>query len=320
MGFYFSGSSTPRVLRCTIFCLPYIIPRPFWAEAFLTVCFQTDVTPNARNSASTTLNATLCPLGYGAKSGRAVNGSASVWTHQVFESATFNPPQRQVTRNGEQLAPGLLFFVPTYYLTAVNATQDEEEQAPLIMTDAGQLVWNGPYLNARNVRVAAYQCKAILTFWKGFITGGANVGHGYGNIAFLDSSYNEILTACPKLGLVTPTDATYECEADFHDIYLTDRNTLYYYWLQLIMPPQRIYGQSVGRKKVGSLIVFSQRSNPRMEAFFFAGALWSMFLSVLSYAARCKSAASAHKCIRRQRVKISRGQRGCHCGCNHDRR
>ncbi|KAL8784408.1 MAG: hypothetical protein Q9195_009053 [Heterodermia aff. obscurata] len=204
---------------------PAVFLLAILAEASLAISFQTGVTSNSRrlgNRASTTLNATRCPLGPGAVSSQAVNGSGSIWPYQLFRSSTFNPPQLQVTRNAGQLAPGFLFLDPTDF-TAVNATQD---QAPLIMTDAGQLVWNGPYLDATNLRVASYEGKAILTFWSGLSTAGANIGHGYGNITFLDSSYTEILTVCPKLGLVTPTNTTYECEADLHESYLTDRNTL----------------------------------------------------------------------------------------------
>ena len=194
----------------------------------LAVGFQNNLASNCRNlpvssRASTALNATLCPLGHGDASGRAVNGSGSIWPYQVFKSATFNPPQLQVTRNGKQLAPGFVFFDPSHF-TALIATQD---QAPLIMTDGGQLVWNGPYLHATNFRVASYQGEAILTFWSGFNTpADADIRLGFGNITFLDSSYTEILTVCPKLGLVTATNTTYECEADLHESYLTDRNTL----------------------------------------------------------------------------------------------
>lgn len=167
-------------------------------------------------------HASLCSRGQGAQSGRVVNVSGPIWPYQVFRSATFNPPQLQVSANGERLAPGLLFFDPTDF-TSVNATQD---QAPLIMTDAGQLVWNGPYVDATNFRVASYEGNAILTFWSGLSTAGANIGHGYGNVTFLDSTYNEILTVCPKFGLVTPDNTTYPCEADLHESYVTDRNTL----------------------------------------------------------------------------------------------
>ena len=128
----------------------------------------------------------------------------------------------EIKANGRPLAPGLLFIDPTNF-TPVNATKD---MAPLIMTEAGQLVWNGPTLDATNFRVAEYKGKSILTFWSGLSTAGANVGHGYGNVTSLDATYTPILTVCPKLGLVTPNNINYPCEADFHESYVTDRNTL----------------------------------------------------------------------------------------------
>lgn len=195
------------------------------AEAPITIGFQKQSKFSGREAFTPALpnpNAKLCPLGRGRESSQVVNGSGSIWPYQVFRTATFNPPQLQITANGKHLAPGLLFLTPTDF-TAVNATQD---QAPLIMTDAGQLVWNGPNRDATNLRVASYKGKSILTFWSGLSTAGANVGHGYGNVTFLDSSYTQILTVCPKLGLVTPDNTTYPCEIDFHESYVTDRDTL----------------------------------------------------------------------------------------------
>ena len=167
-------------------------------------------------------NFSLCPLGPGTASNRVVNGSGQIWPYQVFESGPFNPPQLQITTNGKPLAPGLLFITPTDF-TAINAIQ---ETAPLILSDAGQLVWNGPTVNSTNFRVASYYGKSILTFWSGFSSAGANVGHGYGNVTFLNSAYNEILTVCPKMGLVTPDNTSFSCEADFHESHVTERNTL----------------------------------------------------------------------------------------------
>ena len=94
------------------------------------------------------------------------------------------------------------------------------------MTDAGQLVFNGLIVNATNFRHAVYKGKNILTYWSGISTAGANIGHGYGNVTFLDTSYDEILTVCPKLGLVTPDNTEYSCEADLHESFTTDRDTV----------------------------------------------------------------------------------------------
>ena len=144
------------------------------------------------------------------------------WPYQKFKSSPFTPPQLKITTNGKALAPGVLFITPSEVTPKV-ATSDV---APLIMTNAGQLVFNGPTVNATNFRHAVYKGKDILTYWSGLSTAGANIGHGYGNITYLDTSYNEILTVCPKLGLVTPGNIEYPCEADLHESFATDRDTL----------------------------------------------------------------------------------------------
>lgn len=148
--------------------------------------------------------------------------SSSFWPYQAYRSSPFNPPYLDISRNGQPLAPGLLFISPENF-TPLKAAKDV---APLIMTDDGQLVWNGPNLNVTNFRVTLYQGAPILTFWSGDSTAGANIGHGYGNITFLDTSYNTILTVCPKFGLVTSDNAVYQCEADIHESFITDRGTL----------------------------------------------------------------------------------------------
>ena len=195
------------------------------ACVFVVACIPANATFSGQESGERVypkFNCSLCPLGPGKASSQVVNGSGQIWPYQVFKSAPFNPPQMQITTNGKPLAPGLLFITPTDF-TPINATQDA---APLILSDAGQLVWNGPTGNSTNLRVASYHGKSILTFWTGFSSAGANVGHGYGNVTFLNSSYNEILTVCPKVGLVTPDNTSFPCEADLHESHVTDRNTL----------------------------------------------------------------------------------------------
>ena len=41
---------------------------------------------------------------------------------------------------------------------------------PTILTDKGQLVWNGPNINATNFRTATYRGKPVLTYWNGIIS------------------------------------------------------------------------------------------------------------------------------------------------------
>ena len=165
-----------------------------------------------------------CRLGPGKESHQVVNGSGSYWPYQTYKSAAFNPPELQITTNGKPLAPGLLFMTPGNFGPTV-ATKDV---APMIMTDRGQLVWKGPTtdVTVTSLQVSSFEGQPILTYWVGPVTMLPNFGHGYGNITFLDTSYNEILVVCPKFGLLTADNTSYPCEADVHESLITSRGTL----------------------------------------------------------------------------------------------
>ena len=164
-----------------------------------------------------------CASPYGEESHQIGNATGETWPWLIYKSSPFNPPELQITTNGQPLAKGLLFITPSDTSTAQDVLK---ESAPLIMSDTGQLVWNGPVAEANNFRVASYKGRDILTFWTGFPTSKTNNGHGYGNITFLDSSYNEILVVCPKLGLTTNDGSVYPCEGDLHESFITDRDTI----------------------------------------------------------------------------------------------
>lgn len=103
-----------------------------------------------------------------------------------------------------------------------------KDVAPMIMTDSGQLIWEGPItdVTVTNLQVSLFEDQPVLTYWVGPVTAQPNFGHGYGNITFRDTSYNEILTVCPKLGLLTADNTSYPCEADVHESLITSRGTL----------------------------------------------------------------------------------------------
>ena len=166
---------------------------------------------------------TSCALGNGFQSCQTVNDtSTEVWSYQVFKSSPFQPPNLDITRNGQPLAPGLLIFSPWQ----IPGDDAAKESASLIMKDDGQLVWNGENNITFNFRVATYQNASILTFWTGIINPDSYFGIGYGNVTFLDTSYNKILTVCPQFDLVTPDGTKHQCEADLHESFITDRGTL----------------------------------------------------------------------------------------------
>lgn len=191
-------------------------------QSAINLSFHSPV-PNSTTGYSQQLGASgSCYTGTGKESHQVVDNTDEIWPYQVYKSSPFTPPKLEITTKGQSLAPGLLFITPSDGST-IQATKDT---APLIMTDTGQLVWNGPMVTANNLRVASYHGNPILTYWTGSSGSAAKVGHGYGNVTFLDNTYNEILVVCPQLGLLTSDNSKYPCEADLHESFVTDRNTL----------------------------------------------------------------------------------------------
>ena len=135
-------------------------------------------------------NKTKCPLGPGLDHHPIVN--SSTWPYQTYHSAPYQPPVFDIQRNGKPLARGHILITPSN----LNTEPVIRDVAPAIFSDGGELIWNGPSVNATNFRVASYKGKDTLTYWGGLSTNGANTGHGYGNVTFLDSSYQPILTVC----------------------------------------------------------------------------------------------------------------------------
>ena len=147
----------------------------------------------------------------------------TVWPYQIYKSSPFNPPVMEITTNGEPLAPGCIITTQSDFLPTISAIK---EPAPLIMTDTGELVWSGPIVNATNLFAQIYEGQPVLHYWSGFSTAGGNVGHGYGNVTILDTSYNVVATVCPDIDLNIPGGQTFPCPVDLHESFLTDRNTM----------------------------------------------------------------------------------------------
>ncbi|TKA83887.1 hypothetical protein B0A55_00104 [Friedmanniomyces simplex] len=97
----------------------------------------------------------------------------------------------------------------------------------LIYTDEGQLVWFGPNVTANNFKWQLFDKEPTLSYWSGVSSNGVNTGHGYSNVTLLDSGYNVRYVVCPNLDLTIPGNETFDCQADLHECYLTDRNTIF---------------------------------------------------------------------------------------------
>jgi hypothetical protein len=96
------------------------------------------------------------------------------------------------------------------------------------MRDDGELVWNGPVHDSSNLLVQTLDGKQVLTYWSGQGSAGYSlaIGHGFGQVVVLDSTYTVIHTVCPQLNLTLPPGATARCVADVHESKITDRNTM----------------------------------------------------------------------------------------------
>lgn len=113
------------------------------------------------------------------------------------------PPVIDVV-NADAPSEGFLFLGPK---------QAGAQHGPLIIDDAGEVVWNLPMedMAAADFRVQTYQGEPVLTWYEGT----SNDGHGQGEFVVMDSTYTEIAR-------VTLTDGL---DGDLHEFQLTDDGT-----------------------------------------------------------------------------------------------
>jgi hypothetical protein len=142
-----------------------------------------------------------------------------IWPYQIFKSAPYNPPVWEINATGRPLSPGLLFVTPT-----INNSADAQQPAQIY--DNGQLVWFGPPATANNFKWQMFNSEPTLTFWNGYSSNGVNTGHGYGNITLLDTGYSVKAIIAPNFNLTIPGNQTFANQADLHESYITDRNTI----------------------------------------------------------------------------------------------
>ena len=142
---------------------------------------------------------------------------------RVFKSSAFTPPYMNITGNGGPLAEGYVFMTPqTISITAPT----DEENGGFIMTSSGDLVFAQNTSGMTDFRKQYYDGKPYLTYWSGYNTNGANTGHGYGQVNFVDETYKN-LSVDPNLGInkLTSTPVA-NWSIDIHEHQMTPRNTL----------------------------------------------------------------------------------------------
>lgn len=151
--------------------------------------------------------------------------AAAVWPYQSFRSADFHPPVLKVTRrNGGNATTsnGYLFISPT--------GPGAEDQAPLIISDDGELVWQGPAGMGFGFRAQVLEGRPVLSYWDGVAYQDPR-GFGYGAVNILDQSYERIyrvsLPRNTSSGLFFSGDnVTYDSYVDLHESFITDRGTI----------------------------------------------------------------------------------------------
>jgi hypothetical protein len=126
---------------------------------------------------------------------------------------TFQPPVFDVDKSGAELANGLIVFTPVQGV----------DSAPMLMTDSGELVWNGPNVISTNLFVQSLHGQPVISYWSGKAI---TLGIGYGNVTILDDQYNELYTLCPDFPVVSPNGTLTGCTLDLHEAFITDRGTI----------------------------------------------------------------------------------------------
>jgi hypothetical protein len=143
--------------------------------------------------------------GHGGEQAATTTAVAPRPPSQHFRSrADLRPPPVRVLTAARGTAPGYLFVAPK---------KQVDQAGPLILDDAGQVVWFHP-LDTHGVtdfRVQRYRGRPVLTWWRGQ----SDKGIGDGRYVIYDSSYRLLKTVSAGNGLA----------GDIHEFLITPQNT-----------------------------------------------------------------------------------------------
>lgn len=166
---------------------------------------------------------------------------SSPWPLQSFKSSPLQPPFLNVTKRG-QTELGYLFVGPV---------DDARQFAsyPMIYSDDGQLVWQGPLMNISAYQPQMLNGEPVLAYWNG---NNPQVGYGFGVISILDSSYHEIhkVTLPREKGNFFTSYGPQDSYIDIHESQITEDGTI----LVTVVNTTRADLSSVGGPKDGWLI------------------------------------------------------------------
>ena len=143
--------------------------------------------------------------------------SNALWPLQGYRSSSIQTPFLEVTKMG-QTEPGYLFFAPAD-ITRGNGY-------PVIYSDDGQLLWQGPKGNYSAFQPQMLDEEPVIAYWTGY----NGEGFGFGHISILNSSYDEIhriTLDCTSHDFVTIFDSmSFESCIDIHESQITDNGTI----------------------------------------------------------------------------------------------
>lgn len=117
-----------------------------------------------------------------------------------------SPPQVDVIRRAEKTAAGYVF---------VATMHGPGQRGPMIVDNAGQLVWFRPLQNAMatNFGVQRYRGNPVLVWWEGMVTN----GYGLGEYVLTDTTYTEVGRVRAGNGL----------KGDLHEFVITPQDTAF---------------------------------------------------------------------------------------------
>lgn len=145
-------------------------------------------------------------------------GPIPQWPLQSFKTTPHRAPFLNVTKSG-QTEPGYLLFA---------ATDDARNRSTTayIYSDDGQTVWYEPTMTLFATRQQTLNGEPVITSWSGFPLR----GYGYGAIAILNSSYDQVaqvgLLDTPENHFETGLGQDFSSYVDFHEDEITDDGTI----------------------------------------------------------------------------------------------
>lgn len=144
------------------------------------------------------------------------------WPWRVFKSDPNTPPNMTITRADAELAPGYVFMTPW------PSNNETHQSGGFIMTVDGEMVYCIPVNGMHDFRVQEFNGSPYLTYCNGLNAPFPQVGKGYGQVTFADSTYKNF-SVRPNLRLNTlqEDNPTWTGgQVDIHEAEMTSRNTL----------------------------------------------------------------------------------------------